>query len=77
MTRLPVLPAREIIKALKEIGFSVVGQKGSHVRLKRETETETRIVVVPDHLEVAVGTLSSILRQAGLSRQEFLKIIGR
>ena len=77
MTRLPVLQAREIIKALRKIGFSVVGQKGSHVRLKREAGTETRIVVVPDHHEVAVGTLSSILRQAGLSRQEFLELVDR
>jgi len=65
---------RDVIKALAEIGFIVVGRRGSHVRLKKKDE-KTLIVIVPDHKELARGTLKSILRQANLSREEFLEIL--
>lgn len=55
-------------------GFIVVGRKGSHIRLKRRNG-ETRVVIVPDHREIAKGTLRSILRQADLSREEFLQLL--
>jgi predicted RNA binding protein YcfA (HicA-like mRNA interferase family) len=48
-----------------------VNQKGSHVKFAKRTDEGTRIVIVPRHREVAVGTLRSILRQAGLSPDEF------
>jgi len=71
---LPVLSGRDVIKALAKIGFKVVGRRGSHVRLKRK-DGKTLIVIVPDHRELARGTLKSILRQANLSREEFLEIV--
>jgi len=52
-----------------------VGRKGSHVRLKKKTTTKTYIVIVPMHPEIKKGTLKSIIRQSGLSPQEFLKIL--
>ena len=70
--RLPVLSAREVLKALRAIGFLQVGQTGSHLRLKN---AKGRIVMVPNHPEIAVGTLRSILRQAGLRRDEFLRLL--
>jgi predicted RNA binding protein YcfA (HicA-like mRNA interferase family) len=75
MVKLPLLPAREIVKALQKVGFDVVSQKGSHMKLKKKTDTEMRIVIVPNHPEVLVGTLASILRQAGLTREEFLELL--
>jgi len=63
-----------VVKALADAGFTVVGRKGSHIRLKRK-DGETRVVIVPDYRELAKGTLRSILRQAGLSRGEFLKLL--
>lgn len=71
---LPVVSGREMIKALTKIGFKIVGRRGSHVRLKRK-DGKTLIVIVPDHRELARGTLKSILRQANLSREEFLEIL--
>jgi len=71
---LPVVSGREVIKALAKIGFRIGGRRGSHVRLKRK-DGKTLIVVVPDHRELARGTLKSILRQANLSREEFLEIL--
>ena len=71
---LPVVSGREVIKALAKIGFKIVGRRGSHVRLKRK-DGKTLIVIVPDHRELARGTLKSILGQAELSREEFLEIL--
>lgn len=70
--RLPVLSARDVLKALRAAGFIQVAQTGSHLRLKN---AEGRIVMVPNHPEIAVGTLRSIMRQAGLRRDEFLRLL--
>ena len=48
-----------------------VSQRGSHVKFARETDAGVRTAIVPRHREIAVGTLRSILRQAGLTYDEF------
>ena len=73
MNKLPVLSGDEIIKALCKIGFNIVGQKGSHVKLKKVNEKEL-IVIVPKHKEVKKGVLLSILKQAEINREEFMKL---
>ncbi|MCL2475818.1 type II toxin-antitoxin system HicA family toxin [Candidatus Bathycorpusculum sp.] len=52
------LSGSKIIKALSKAGFQVVGQKGSHVRLKKKTFSGINIVIVPIHPEIKKGTLS-------------------
>ena len=76
MKKLPTLSGSEVIKILIKNNFKVVGRKSRHIRLKKK-DGETRIVIVPDHKEIKKGTLSSILRQAGLSRKEFLELLDR
>lgn len=49
----------------------MVGQKGSHVKFARSDGNSVRTAIVPRHREIAVGTLRSILRQAGLTPDEF------
>jgi predicted RNA binding protein YcfA (HicA-like mRNA interferase family) len=71
-----VVSGRRVIKALTRAGFSVVGRKGSHVRLKRVTD-RAHVVIVPDHKELARGTLLSVIRQSGLNREEFLALLKR
>ena len=71
MPRLPMVSGREAISALQKAGFAVVSQEGSHVKLKKPGPTRTLIVIVPVHPELARKTLSSILRQANLSAEEF------
>ena len=61
-----------MVRALGRAGFGRVGQKGSRVKLRNEAG---RTVIVPDHRELARGTLSSILRQAGLSVDEFRELL--
>ena len=71
MERLSPLPYRQVARKLRRAGFVEVSQKGSHVKFVRRDGDEIRTAVVPRHREVRVGTLSSILRQAGLSVEEF------
>ena len=75
MAKLPVLSARKIIKALSKVGFKLVSQKGSHIKLKRTADGKTWIVIVPNFSEVPFGTLASIIRQTGLEKEEFFKLL--
>lgn len=75
MPKLPILTGKEVIKALQRIGFCVRNQVGSHVQLIRIDEKgNKRLVTVPEHgsKELPPGTLLSILRQAGISREELM-----
>ncbi len=75
MQKLPRLSGKEIIKALSKIGFSVARQKGSHVILVKQTNQGKKALVVPNHKEVDKGTLLEIIRQAGLTKEEFLALL--
>jgi len=67
---LPRVSGREVVKALAKVGYEQDRQRGSHIILRRETYPHRR-VVVPDHKEVAKGTLRSIIRETGLTVDEF------
>ncbi len=65
--------ARKVIKILEQhFGFVVISQRGSHVKLRRTIERKIITVIVPDHSELAVGTLRNILRQAEIELNDFL-----
>lgn len=70
--RLPVVSGSEVIAALGKTGFALVSQRGSHVKLRNDAG---RTAIVPLHRELAPGTLRSVLRQAGLSVDDFVKLI--
>jgi predicted RNA binding protein YcfA (HicA-like mRNA interferase family) len=69
--KLPHLSGAEIIRALERLGFVRARQKGSHVVMKRGSVG----CVVPLHREVKIGTLSGILRQAGITAEEFIAVL--
>ena len=69
---LPLLPGSVVVQALHRAGFASVRTRGSHHKLRR---ADGRTVIVPLHRELARGTLRSILRQADLSVEEFLKLL--
>lgn len=71
MPPLRSIPFREVKRKLEAAGFSIISQKGSHVKFVKDTDNELRTVIVPHHREIVMGTLRSILRQAGLSPEEF------
>lgn len=66
------LPVRAVTRALKAVGFERVRVKGSHAVYR---DADGRVVVVPEHGTIKRGTLSSILRQAGLTPADFLKLL--
>jgi predicted RNA binding protein YcfA (HicA-like mRNA interferase family) len=70
VTTLPRVSGREGVKALRKIGYGRDRQRGSHIVL-RQTVPPQRRITVPDHKEVAKGTLRAIIRQAGLTVDEF------
>jgi len=75
MPNLPHLSGREIVRALERLGFVQARQRGSHVVMKKSTNEGTVGCVVPMHNEVAIGTLHSILKQARISAEDFLKVV--
>ncbi|TAL36632.1 MAG: type II toxin-antitoxin system HicA family toxin [Spirochaetes bacterium] len=73
MSGLPRISGRDCVKALEKAGFYFKRQHGSHIILRRNDPFTQ--VVVPDHKELDRGTLRSIIRQAGLSIDEFLILL--
>ena len=74
MSVLPRVSGREVVKALMRVGYEQDRQRGSHIIL-RQTASPHRRIVVPDHSEVAKGTLRAIIRQAGLTVDEFKALL--
>ena len=74
MTRLPVVSGRAVVQALEKAGYEVDRQKGSHIVL-RQRQAPHRRVTVPDHKEIAKGTLRAILRQVGLTIDELVQLL--
>jgi predicted RNA binding protein YcfA (HicA-like mRNA interferase family) len=70
LPKLPATSAKKVIKALEKLGFRVYRQTGSHIHLWNE---ERKLVVtVPNHPELAKGTLISIMKQARLEKKDFI-----
>jgi len=68
MSKLSNISARECVNALKRLGFEVKRQNGSHIIMAKEG----RRVVVPNHNPIKIGTIRSIITQAGLTVDQFL-----
>jgi len=73
MSKLPRISGRECVKALERAGFYFKRQTGSHIILRRDEPFAQ--VIVPDHKELDRGTLRAIIRHAGLSVDEFMKLL--
>jgi len=67
------MSGKEVVKALQRAGFYVKRQKGSHIVLRRDNPFAQ--VVVPDHRSIDTGTLASVLDGAGLSVEDFIKLV--
>jgi predicted RNA binding protein YcfA (HicA-like mRNA interferase family) len=71
---LPRISGRDAIKALTRIGYEEDRQRGSHIILRQSSYPHRRITV-PDHKEIAKGTLRAIIREAGLTVDEFKALL--
>lgn len=72
---LPALSGARLIKALKRAGFVALRQKGSHVALEKRVGAKSWRTIVPLHRELRPGTLSDILNQAGLSKDDLARLL--
>jgi predicted RNA binding protein YcfA (HicA-like mRNA interferase family) len=72
--KLPAISAKDALRALEKVGYAVDHQTGSHIII-RQPWPPFRRLTIPNHKELAKGTLRSILRQAGLTIEEFLKLL--
>ncbi len=71
MSKLPLLSWREVVKALGKAGFKIGRQKGSHIILVKDES----VVPVPRHAEIKRGLLMEIITEAGLTKEEFLRLL--
>jgi predicted RNA binding protein YcfA (HicA-like mRNA interferase family) len=74
VSTLPHVSGRKVVQALLQIGYEKDRQKGSHI-VMRQVSYPHRRIVVPDHKEVAKGTMRAIIRHAGLTAEEFIKLL--
>jgi predicted RNA binding protein YcfA (HicA-like mRNA interferase family) len=73
MSKLPVVSAAQCIRALEKTGFVVYRQRGSHIAMVRTTPPSQ--TTIPNHKELDRGTLRAIIRQAGLTVDEFIALL--
>lgn len=74
MPKIPVVSAIKVIKALAKVGYDVDHQTGSHIILRQRERPHQRITV-PNHKEIAKGTLRAIIEDAGLTIEEFIALL--
>ena len=74
MTKLPSLSGREAVKAFDKLGYEEDLQTGSHIILRHRKPPHRRLTI-PDHRQIAKGTLRSILREAGVTVDEFAALL--
>ena len=72
-SNLPILSGREVVRVFEKFGWTIARQRGSHIVMTKENEIVT--LSVPDHKEVARGTLRSLIRSANLTVDEFIAAI--
>ena len=71
MGKLRILSGKQVCAILMSHGFVEVRQRGSHIVMQKRFPDTTLTVPVPNHAELRIGTLQSIIRQSGVSRAEF------
>ena len=74
MSKLPILSGKDVVKALTSLGYYVRSQKGSHIHLRHP---EKLAMTIPNHKEIATGTLRMIIKQSGLTVEEFRELLNK
>ncbi len=72
MSRLPVCSGQDAIRAFQKLGYLIDHQTGSHIILRH---SQMRRLTVPNHRELAKGTLRALIREAGLTKEEFVNLL--
>ncbi len=75
MPPVPILRPREVVSAFQKLGWEVARQRGSHIILTKTGHIAT--LSVPNHTQVARGTLRALIARAGLTVEQFLEATGK
>lgn len=73
--KLPIISGKDTIKAFEKIGYKVVRQNGSHVRLRDNSNPYHKPVTIPNHKVLKPGLLRKLIKDANLSVEEFLSLV--
>jgi len=76
MAKLPVVSGREAVRALSHHGYAIDHQTGSHIILRQQAYPHRRLTI-PNHKEIAKGTLRAIIREAGLTVEQFTDLLSQ
>jgi len=74
LTKLPQISGKKLIKILQKVGFIVVTQKGSHIKLRKLKPTR-KTIIIPNHKIIRPGTLRNILKIAEIDKKEFKELL--
>lgn len=75
MPKIPRISGHEAIRAFERVGYHIMRQKGSHIRLKNLQDPTRLPLSVPDHQELGIGLLRKLLRDSRVSVDEFVKLL--
>lgn len=75
MAKLPILSGKELVKILYKLGYQHIRTRGSHMILIKQTEKGKKTIPVPNHRELAKGTLKAIMNQADLKLDDLLNLL--
>jgi predicted RNA binding protein YcfA (HicA-like mRNA interferase family) len=73
VSRLPVISGTDAVRAFRRLGYELDHQTGSHMILRQPSG---RRLTVPNHREIAKGTLRALIREAGLTKEQFEELLG-
>lgn len=73
--KLPIISGKDVIKIFEKIGYKVVRQKGSHVRLRDDKNEFHNPLTIPNHKVLKIGLLKKLIKDANLSVEEFLFLV--
>lgn len=74
MPKLPIISGKQTVKKLEKIGYFIVRQKGSHLRLINNSNKNCKPITIPLHKELKTGLLNQIIKDADLSIDQFIKL---
>lgn len=75
MTEVPSLPYNQVVNSFQRAGFAVIRQRGSHIRLQKRTREGVVKITVPAHRPVKRTTLAKVIKDAGLTLDEFRELL--
>jgi len=75
MPKLPVISGNQAIKCFENIGYQVIRQRGSHVRMRHKSDSSKQPLTIPRHKALGKGLMRKLLRDAELTIEEFVKLL--